>query len=361
MDQTVTYTNVNQDGWAASKDKKYIVNCIDVTITIENVVVNGWEFTAVPEAVGNKVIFHGIDVDQNKIPEHLHNPSNICEHCNVNSSVRKNVYIIHNTETDQYKQVGKVCLKDFIGGTSSTNVAGAFQFFAELEVFIKECVDDCMYSGISSDGDFSLNFADALDRAIKLQKVRGFVSKKKAFENCILSNASMIVSWNDSIKAIKELENVVVSQNEIDVLMNWLNSEENVNNEFLSKAKIYADFGFVSERGVSFVACLPFCYQKEMEIKALEAAKGKSQYVGTIGNRETFSGMVERVIPIETAYGIKRITLIRDNNGNLIKAGEVGGSQVGEKVEFVAKVEEHKEYNGEKQTVVTRAKLKNRS
>lgn len=102
-----------------------------------------------------------------------------------------------------------------------------------------------------------------------------------------------------------------------------------------------------------------------------EAKKAESEHVGTVGKRSEFTATIEAIPSWDTAYGTTYCHIMRDEDGNRIvwKASTCfyldseGGygrdyySEKGAKVRFKATVKEHGERDGEKQTIVTRAKL----
>lgn len=101
--------------------------------------------------------------------------------------------------------------------------------------------------------------------------------------------------------------------------------------------------------------------------KAAEAArKARSQYVGNVGDKVTFKGAFEDGFSFETQIGWMKETRciykFRDTDGNLFtwftSSGKYLDMQKGEPVEVTGTVKEHKEYQDEKQTCLTRAKVK---
>src|SRR5690606_9613232 len=48
------------------------------------------------------------------IPLHWHRAASDCHHCNMKRS-RNKTYLLKNTESGEVKQVGRTCLKDFLG------------------------------------------------------------------------------------------------------------------------------------------------------------------------------------------------------------------------------------------------------
>jgi len=81
-----------------------------------------------------------------------------------------------------------------------------------------------------------------------------------------------------------------------------------------------------------------------------------SAHFGTIGERVEISGTIERVIAIETHFGIKLINIIRCNNGNVVvyRGGYLGGKD--ESINIKATITDHTERDGVKQTIIQRPK-----
>ena len=74
---------------------------------------NGWEFVATLNhnyETGNIIKSAGQEV-----PIEYRTTPIKCDHCGINR-FRKDTYVVKNTETNEYKQVGSSCLKDFFNG-----------------------------------------------------------------------------------------------------------------------------------------------------------------------------------------------------------------------------------------------------
>jgi hypothetical protein len=82
-----------------------------------------------------------------------------------------------------------------------------------------------------------------------------------------------------------------------------------------------------------------------------------SVHFGRIGDRIEIEGKIERVISMETNFGIKRINIIRCNNGNVVVyRGNYLGTK-GEAIRMMATIAGHGERDGVKQTIVQRPKI----
>ena len=95
------------------------------------------------------------------------------------------------------------------------------------------------------------------------------------------------------------------------------------------------------------------------------AQKAKSAFVGSIGDKIEFDGILEKCawfeIPSFRGYGteLMHIYTFRDADGNAIvwKTTKGLGIENGEKVHVKGAIKDHSEYDSEKQTVITRCKV----
>lgn len=113
-------------------NKMIYVSCRFIKIHVEGTaIINDWEFVASVEhtEAGN---IYSKAMNDLEIPVRYRNAPCTCEHCNT-KRIRKNSFIIHNTKTGEFKQVGNTCLKDFTHGMSASGMA----WFASLKDIFK--------------------------------------------------------------------------------------------------------------------------------------------------------------------------------------------------------------------------------
>jgi hypothetical protein len=84
-------------------------------------------------------------------------------------------------------------------------------------------------------------------------------------------------------------------------------------------------------------------------------------YLGTVGEKMTVTGTVKVAKAIDTEYGLSRLLIVADADGNLVKAFTtakfVWDVEVGDELTLTVTVKAHEVYEGVKQTVITRPKL----
>jgi hypothetical protein len=102
-----------------TKEKRYYKF---IVVEVEGTAkINDYECVAVLEnhEFGNVIRRINTEIE---IPERFLNTDNYCEHCN-SKRPRKELYIIHNVKTDEFKQVGSSCLMLYTNGLNAEYVA----------------------------------------------------------------------------------------------------------------------------------------------------------------------------------------------------------------------------------------------
>lgn len=90
------------------------------------------------------------------------------------------------------------------------------------------------------------------------------------------------------------------------------------------------------------------------EAARVAAEKARSQYIGNVGERREFRGTVRFVTSGEGMYGRWYLTAIDTADGVVLYWNHLGAER-GDAVSFTARIKDHSERDGEKQTVVQRA------
>lgn len=92
---------------------------------------------------------------------------------------------------------------------------------------------------------------------------------------------------------------------------------------------------------------------------AIKAAKPTSGHVGEVGKRAEYTATIKAIPSWDGHYGVTYCHIMTDADGNIIiwkTASGFDNAGKGDTVRFKATVKEHTERDGEKQTIVTRAK-----
>ena len=105
------------------------------------------------------------------------------------------------------------------------------------------------------------------------------------------------------------------------------------------------------------------------KMEATDAKRAASGHVGKVGERLKLTVVAERVVGIETAFGLMMIATMRDSDGNAIVAKgrfvpptanwneDAGWKVTAEPFAIKATVKEHATFRGERQTIVQRVAI----
>lgn len=107
------------------------IPCIDVEVSGQYVV-NGWAFVAIIEHSSPENIIRIIDQRfYGRVPERYRTSPKTCEHCHMRRD-RNDTYLIYNEDEDDWKQVGRTCLKNYTQGLDAEVCASMVDVFAEI-------------------------------------------------------------------------------------------------------------------------------------------------------------------------------------------------------------------------------------
>lgn len=137
---------VDDEGQQRSRPVK--VELLDVYIIGGVPRVSGWEFVATVTGFGQD--FKQVNISpmfKGKLPDRFRSTDSTCQHCN-NQRQRREVYILRNTGSGNFKQVGKQCLKDFLG---SSDVAAVLKYIDQIhDLMSSDRRDRCVVNDLSS-------------------------------------------------------------------------------------------------------------------------------------------------------------------------------------------------------------------
>lgn len=340
---------------------KFILVEVDGTAKIDD-----WECIAVLEVHNAGNIIRRINTEIN-VPERFKVSKDICEHCNTKRH-RNNLYVIHNTKTDEWKQVGGNCLNLYTNGLNMEYVASYMDGITELEE----------YNGVfGANGRPYFTVKEILSYAVEIIEKVGYFNS-----NSYLPTKSL-VSWlvhspfNKAVEEInRDLENARLmvridkndffkedTEDKVEKIIEYYNNIED-DSEFIHNIHVILNEGYVSSKNFGFLCYLPEGYSKyiQKEIEKAKMEEEKSEHFGNIGER--YKDKVIRYVKLITTWGtqwgttyIYKIVLEdgivltwKTSNGLYLEDDEEF-----DKISFTIK--SHNEYKGKKQTEITRCKV----
>lgn len=351
--ETIKYIDIEVDGIAA---------------------VNGWKFAASLEYTDKGNIIQG--TGEVEIPQRYYSCDPWCEHCKT-ARDRKYSYIVFNEESGEFKQVGKACLKDFTGGLSAEAVA-------QFESFIKEAEDAQDYRGFSGWMPTYFKVDDFMATAAETIRLFGY-TKRDGYNFATADRAeelyrdanNMYLSLTDAVRARlgeakyrgfdpKRSETVELVKN----VREWIMNNERDDN-YYHNLKVACANDWVDHKGLGLLVSAFPAYDRELEYEAKRReqeareaeARAKSSYMGEVGERVSFECADYYIISSwDTNWGTTAVYKLVSTEGLeatwktnvwLVREDVVGKIVTGT-------VKEHKEYNGIKQTELTRCKIQNK-
>ena len=325
--------------------------------------INNWECIAVLEIheIGNIIRRINTEID---IPERFKHTENICEHCNTKRQ-RNNLYVIHNTETDEWKQVGGNCLKLYTDGLNMEYVAAYMDGITELEEF----------DGIVGHGKAYYHVDEIISYAVEVIEKTGYFNAQSVLPTKYLVSILMHNNLNRAIELInKDFEGARLDvrindkdfhkNNTQDVVKEIINYYKNIedDSEFIHNVKVMLNEEYVLAKNFGFLCYLPEGYAKHMQKEIEKVKKVETKYFGEVGNRykDKVIQSVALITSWETQWGYTYIYKITLEDGSVLTWKTNNGLYLDRDEEFDKisfTVKEHKEYKGEKQTEVTRCKV----
>lgn len=295
------------------------------------------------------------NVPGQEIPIEFRSNKFFCDHCGINR-YRKEVVIIKN-EDGEYKQLGKTCLKDYLG--------------IDLEILVNKfswVYDLCKEASEENFGEpvsrvvFPLEF---LNYASVCIRKLGYVSSSKAYERDIPSSKETIFSVMFSKdkytkKLIREKE-LYVEESDKELAkkaLEWALSLEG-KNDFEYNIKSVAKQKFVGYKHIGYLSAIIPCYQKHLGLLEEKKNTLPSNWIGQPKERLQDIAKVIFKKEIETLYGVSTIVKFVTIDGNLLTWFASNPPELELQQEYNIKftVKKHDEYNNQKQTLVNRVKV----
>lgn len=347
------------------KDDEYVAKFIIVEAE-GTAIINDWEFVASIEHLSNGNIIKTVtDIE---VPKRYFTADCECEHCHSHRH-RKETYLVFNTKTGEFKQVGSSCLCDFTHGLSAEAAASYISCFDEMMEF------EAPPEGHSFTRYYDLT--DILKYAIQYIKDLGYAStqsemptKERVFDAYLYDHGTPMSdyvveeihkyrnkfnpNYNDP-ELLKEVEEVIEYASN---LSGDLAYENNL--------KVIAKAGFVSGSNMGYAVSMPTVFNryKEREARTIAAEKvlqeeiKASEHVGSVKERITINNpTVTSVASWENEWDfVVRYKIVAD--GNVYMWDTTSYIELREKVDkIVGTVKKHDEFRGVKQTWLTRCRV----
>lgn len=337
-----------------------------ILVDVEGTAVVGeWEFVATLDMreSGNVIRRYNTEVE---LPEYYKTSPNVCDHCRT-ARDRKNLYVVRNLETGEFKQVGGNCLMSYSG------------INLEYAAALMDGIDHlCSYDNLY-DNDFGFGGTRYYPVSTIISYAATIVGKVGYFNaDYRLSTRSMVsdVLFESNIrKGVSDL-NIVLKDNYFNVQFTesdfTADNSEQVNaiidyykslddrSEFVHNIQTIISGGYASYKDLGYLCYTPQGYAKHLANEVERAKRNQEirDHWGEVGKRYKNVKVedMRRVAAYNTDFGVMNIWQIIIEGGIVLTwKSSVYPEGEFENVSFTIK--EHSEYKGTKQTIVTRCKF----
>ena len=332
-------------------------------------VINGWEFVATIDHTANGNIFSKALTDV-EIPDRYRHCKPFCEHCN-SYRMRNNTFIVRDMHTGEFKQVGRNCLCDYTHGLS---VELASYLASIRSVLDEETSDDYIRSAC---GSWKHYYNTKFVLQVASEWIRNFGYQKTTFDNGDYNPDSTRNKVSDVIGVIRgtsrdkdmirTMNSVNFDENSAEAVelmkkaIAWITAQQ-ADTDYMKNLQILVSNEYVLPKHFGYLCSLIQTYIRECEKQEAKQREAKenacSQYIGEEGKRidvDIASGKC--VTSWETDYGFTYVYKFTDNLGNVIIWKTSNWLNEDKITHIRGTVKEHSEYNGVKQTVLTRCKV----
>jgi hypothetical protein len=322
---------------------------------------NGWSFLAVVDYEASAPMFRKTPTaDAHEIPERYRTMGPRCEHCRLDRG-RKETFIVRH-EDGRVMQVGRQCIRDFLGHDTPENIASMAAFEAEVR---NACHDEDGGGMLLGGGPMVPEIGTYLAWVVRSIRLWGWLSRSAASEISRASTASdAAFALEKHVKACREgrgdraQKPTDADKARAEEVLAWAKAigdgEDRRLSDYEHNLKTVATLGRVTSKHFGLVASAVAAFDRE----AARRRAVKQEHVGTVNERlRGVRVFVDRVYALDMDSFGRSIVTMRDGEGHVFKWVTNVIPDTGREYTMTATVKEHGEWKGTLQTVVTRAEL----
>lgn len=336
-----------------------------VTVSGSAPKIDGWHFAAVCDYADEPVIIRALsDVT---IPVRYRTIGAVCEHCKLDRKRHECCILSH--ENGDFIQVGKSCLKDFLGHKSPERLA-------EMAEALRDAEDDCRECG-SSNATPDPSLVTVLTWASSVVARLGWCPKSKEDFDALTNPNGRIATSTTVNGQMSEYARCLAKRLPYPYPMPTKGDNDRAlaaiefaktlpgNSDYeLNVLAIVARCG-VSDRNFGIAVSIMGSYDREM---AKRTERADRAYVGTVGKKVNcictkkackcapIKVLVARVVSLpENKFGVSYINIMRDVSGNTLVWKSSTCLSTGSEYHLTGKVKDHTDKYG-KQTDLSHCK-----
>ena len=298
------------------------------------------------------------------------NAEPVCDHCGLDRN-RKDTYVVYNDEARETKQVGRSCLKDFVGGLSPQKAASGLEWYFS----ILEDAGSYERDGFSGEIRVPVKYTieEFLTHSALMIRTHGWTSRSAAGWDRQATADAAFQNMLDQINQEKDkqtgqplwIDPETQDEETAAKTVEYLKSLDG-ESDFDHNLKVVASSKYIERRSAGIAAYGVVAYHKhiEREIKIAKEqerrAEKLNEHFGEIKDRLELTLTVMSVKErYREGYGaadesVYYITTMEDPEGRVFKW--FGSYELDRGETYTGKwtVKKHDEWNGTKQTVINR-------
>lgn len=359
---TILYTKSQPYRQGNKNEEHYGQEVVDVELEA-SYQISGWEFIASLEFIDGTNLVKGTGAIENIPERYIH--SNTCEHCKTDRA-RKYTILLRNIETGEFRQVGRGCVKDYIG-VDATHYLSYLSWFEDLEAYV-ETLENQIGGGYS----ITYEVRDILEQTIAEAQHYGYISKSLSEESGRESTSSIVFSIMTGVMPIcntgREYKPYDITEDQKALAQQVINFVLAIESptDYERNLQVLVNAGYVTRKNFGLAVSIYGYYLRQTKVAEAKREASKSNWVGEVGQRIIITAKPELITSYETEFGYTHVyRFVQDGNVFIWKKssgtfGEwVNGHYVAyeDTITFKATIKEHSEYNGVKQTIISRGSI----
>lgn len=305
------------------------------------------------------------------IPEQYRNVSRYsCDHCNKNI-YRKDTFVVQHEE-GEVKQVGRQCIRDFLGHKSPENIAKWAEWWIRFEGWIQDEEDGEWGGGAGGEKwwEKTYDLEGVLTYSVACIREYGWVSGREARDDHTKVSTSNRVTDNiiDRYKKLKnwrEADQLVYPTDEdkefAKIARAWVQEMDPEGNDYLGNLKVIASQDYVNGKQWGLAVSMISAYKRHVEKRELaKRTNKKNEWFGEVKDKVELTVQVIRVFEIEGRYGVTYLHKMLTDDGYSVDwwcSNYNNSMDQGYWYKIKGTITDHIEYNDWKSTKLTRCKV----
>jgi hypothetical protein len=367
--ETVKATKVMPGG----RILKYEYEVLLVRVTGDTPKLAGWSLVAKVEYLEDERMM--LCVPGETCPEEFRTRGLDCDHCKSNRA-RKHVFVLRHID-GQHVQVGRSCIKDFLGGVSPEKLLSQ----ANWTFSVLDACGDYERESCGCRAPEAINIVEYLNAVAICIRRLGWVSRGAVqwTDGSSTSNDAWAICRPDlrtpKDEVIfdrwiteKKLQHQARDEKMASEALAWATEAEvKGTSDYIYNLGVACRVGYVTLKTAGIVASAISSYlrdcerQEELTQREADDALKTREWVGKEKVRQDFTGLtIQYMKYIEGRYGTTTLVAFEDATGNLIRwfaSTNLDTIEKGDVVDIKATVKKHDTYKDVKQTMVNRAKI----